>query len=107
VEVGPPVAFVAGQGTSSNQAETTSLIRRLIVADEDLVKVRSAWTGKYTDSCRRTPVAGKGVVLVIVYTNVYRIAGGGIVDNWVGMDRLALAGHLGMKLAPASAGETN
>jgi predicted ester cyclase len=77
----------------------------LILAEGDLVTVRSTWTGKYTGTYRGMPVADKDVVMI--YTNVYRIAGGKIVENWVGMDRFALAEQLGMKLAPASASAAN
>jgi len=72
----------------------------LILAEGDLVTVRSTWTGKYTGTYRGTPVTGKDVE--VIYTNVYRIVGGRIVENWVGADRLALAEQLGMKLAPAA-----
>jgi ketosteroid isomerase-like protein len=72
----------------------------LILAEGDLVAVRSTWSGKYTGTYRNTPVTAKDVELI--YTNVYRIAGGRIVENWVGADRLALAEQLGMKLVPAA-----
>ena len=72
----------------------------LILAEGDLVTVRSTWTGKYTATYRGTPVTGKDVE--VIYTNVYRIVGSRIVENWVGADRLALAEQLGMKLAPAT-----
>jgi ketosteroid isomerase-like protein len=72
----------------------------LILAEGDLVTVRSTWTGKYSGTYRGTPVTGKDIE--VIYTNVYRIVGGRIVENWVGADRLALAEQLGMTLAPAT-----
>ena len=77
----------------------------LILAEGDLVTVRSTWTGKYAGTYRGMPVADKDVVMI--YTNVYRIAEGKIVENWAAMDRLGLAEQLGMKLAPVSAGAAN
>lgn len=37
----------------------------------------------------------------VVYTNIYRIADGKIVENWYLSDNLSLAEQLGMKLTPA------
>ena len=72
----------------------------LILAEGDLVAVRSTWTGKYSGAYRGMPVTGKDVE--VIYTNAYRIVGGRILENWVGADRLALAEQLGMKLVPAT-----
>ncbi len=72
----------------------------LILAEGDLVAVRSTWTGKYTGTYKGMPITGKDVE--VIYTNIYRIVGGRIVENWVGADRLALAEQLGMKLAQAA-----
>jgi predicted ester cyclase len=41
----------------------------------------------------------------ILYTNIYRIADGKIVENWYQSDNLSLAEQLGMKLTPADAGK--
>jgi predicted ester cyclase len=41
----------------------------------------------------------------VVYTNIYRIADGKIVENWYLTDSLSLAEQLGMKLTPADPGQ--
>jgi predicted ester cyclase len=69
------------------------------------VTVRSTWSGKHTGTYRGRPVTDKDVVMI--YTNVYRITAGKIVENPVGVDRLALAEQLGMKLVPMSTGAAN
>jgi len=71
----------------------------LLLSDGDLVAVRSTWSGKYSGTIRGMVVADKDVT--IVYTNIYRIADGKIVENWYQSDSLSLAEQLGMKLTPA------
>jgi predicted ester cyclase len=71
----------------------------LIVAEGDLVAVRSTWSGKYSGTVRGMTVADKDVS--VVYTNIYRIADGKIAENWYQADSLSLAEQLGMKLVPA------
>jgi predicted SnoaL-like aldol condensation-catalyzing enzyme len=73
----------------------------LIVAEGDLVTVRSTWSGKYTGTYRGTAV--KETDVAVIYTNIYRIVDGRIVENWVASDRLYLAEQLGMKLTPPTA----
>ncbi|MDM4766847.1 ester cyclase [Pelomonas sp. SE-A7] len=71
-----------------------------MMAEGDLVTVRSTWRGRYTNVYRDLPIAGKDVVAS--YTNVYRIANGRIVENWAAYDRLHLAEQLGFSLSPAA-----
>jgi predicted ester cyclase len=71
----------------------------LLLSDGDLVAVRSTWSGKYSGTIRAIAVADTDVS--IVYTNIYRIAEGKIVENWYQSDSLSLAEQLGMKLTPA------
>jgi ketosteroid isomerase-like protein len=73
----------------------------LLLSDGDLTAVRSTWSGKYSGTVRGTAVADKDVS--IVYTNIYRIADGKIVENWYLADSLSLAEQLGMKLVPNEA----
>ena len=75
----------------------------LLVSEGDLVAVRSTWNGKYSGMIRGMAVPEKDVS--IVYTNIYRIADGKIVENWYQSDNLSLAEQLGMKLVPADAGK--
>jgi predicted ester cyclase len=74
-----------------------------MMAEGDLVTVRSTWRGKYTDVMRDVRISGKDVV--VYYTNTYRLANGRIVENWAAYDRLHLLEQLGFVVtrpAPAS-----
>jgi predicted ester cyclase len=69
-----------------------------MMAEGDLVTVRSTWRGKYTDVMRDVPISGKDVV--VHYTNTYRLANGRIVENWAAYDRLHLLEQLGFVVTP-------
>lgn len=69
-----------------------------MVAEGDLVSVRSTWTGTYSGGYRGMEIAAAKPVTVR-YANTYRIANGRIVENWASYDRLALAVQLGFDLA--------
>ena len=75
----------------------------LIVAEGDMVAVRSTWGGRYSGTARGVTVADKDVS--VTYTNFYRIASGKIAENWYLTDSLSLAEQLGMKLVPGDAGK--
>jgi ketosteroid isomerase-like protein len=68
----------------------------VILAEGDLVAVRSTWSGIYTGTFRGTRVDGKKVS--IVYSNIYRVIDGKICENWANVDRLSLAEQFGMQL---------
>jgi len=68
----------------------------MTVSEGDLIVVRSTWSGDYTGTIRGMSIAGKPVR--IVYTNIYRIAGGRIVENWYQTNGIDLADQLGLKL---------
>lgn len=70
----------------------------MMLAEGDLVSVRSTWTGTYTGGYRGMGIAAPKPVTVR-YVNIYRIANGRIVENWASYDRLALAEQLGFDLA--------
>ncbi len=70
-----------------------------MVAEGDLVSVRSTWTGTYSGGYRGMEIATPKSVTVR-YSNTYRIANGKIVENWASYDRLALAEQLGLALMP-------
>jgi hypothetical protein len=72
-----------------------------MMAEGDLVTVRSTWRGSYTGVLRDVPVAGKEVT--VHYTNTYRIADGRIVENWAAYDRLHLLEQLGFGVTPPPA----
>ena len=73
----------------------------VILAEGDLVAVRSTWSGIYTGTFRGTRVDGKKVS--IVYSNIYRVINGKICENWANVDRLSLAEQFGMQLGGAGA----
>ena len=76
----------------------------VMLAEGDLVAVRSTWTGLYTGTVRGVAIVGKPVALV--YTNIYRVAGGRIVENWAVADGASLAKQLGFVIAPPASGMT-
>ena len=69
----------------------------LIVAERDLVSVRSTWTGTYSGNYRGMTIA-KPIPVTVRYFNIYRIANGRIIENWASMDRQSLAEQLGYTL---------
>jgi predicted ester cyclase len=73
----------------------------MMIAEGDLVYVRSTWSGSYTGTFRGVAVSGRAVT--VVYSNVYRVVDGRVSDNWFVSDRLSLAEQLGMKLVPTEA----
>lgn len=54
--------------------KSRSITVDVIMAEGDLVTVRSTWRGKYSGTVRDMPIAGKGVT--VYYTNTYRIKDG-------------------------------
>jgi uncharacterized protein (DUF1330 family)/predicted ester cyclase len=70
-----------------------------IMAEGDLVTVRSTWRGKYAGTLRGTAIAGKDVQ--VYYTNTYRMKDGRIVENFAAYDRLHLLEQLGLEVAAA------
>jgi ketosteroid isomerase-like protein len=73
----------------------------VMLAEGDLVAVRSTWSGIYTGTFRGTRVDGKTVN--IIYSNIYRVVDGKIRENWANADRLSLAEQFGMQLSGAGA----
>jgi predicted SnoaL-like aldol condensation-catalyzing enzyme len=69
-----------------------------IMAEGDLVTVRSTWRGKYSGTTRDVPITGKDVT--VYYTNTYRLKDGRMVENWAAYDRLHLLEQLGFSVAP-------
>lgn len=69
-----------------------------IMAEGDLVTVRSTWRGKYTGVARNVTISGKDIV--VYYTNTYRLKDGHIVENWAAYDRQHLLEQLGFGVSP-------
>lgn len=72
----------------------------VMIAESDLVSVRSTWSGLYTGTVRGVSFHRKPVTLV--YFNIYRVTGGRIRENWAEYDRLSMAEQLGFQLVPPS-----
>jgi ketosteroid isomerase-like protein len=73
----------------------------VLLAEGDLVSVRSTWTGLYSGTFHGVSVQRKPITLI--YFNIYRLSGGRIRENWAMADRLSLAEQLGFQLTPPSA----
>lgn len=69
-----------------------------MLAEGDLVTVRSTWRGTYSGMQQGVAVSGKPVTLY--YTNIYRLNQGRIAENWAAYDRLHLLEQLGFSVAP-------
>lgn len=100
--------FVQG-GPFSNLKDSCSMCAKLgkrkitidlMVAQGNMVAVRSTWTGSYSGVVNGIKVENKQVS--VVYTNFYRIADGKIAENWFEVDSLSLAKLLGFRLMPSS-----
>jgi ketosteroid isomerase-like protein len=80
--------------------EQRKIVIDVMVAESDLVSVRSTWSGLYTGTARGVPFHQKPVTLV--YFNIYRVSGGRIRENWAEYDRMSLAEQLGFQVTPPS-----
>jgi len=94
-------------GLAKTLAEACPLCARLnprevtvdfVVAEGDLITVRSTFRGKYTGTVRDIAISGKDVTLH--YTNTYRISKGQIAEYWVSFDRLQLLEQIGFSVSP-------
>jgi predicted ester cyclase len=68
----------------------------VILAEGDLVSVRSTWSGHYTGSFLGKEIVNQPVSMD--YTNIYRVRDGRIVENWYAVNPAEVAGQLGLKL---------
>lgn len=69
-----------------------------ILAERDLVAVRSTWSGTFSSEFHGVNVSGKSVT--IPYQNIYRIRGGRIRENWASADGFSLMHQLGFTVTP-------
>lgn len=100
---GGPYAELKGACGMCASLRGRSIRIEQMVADGEMVAVRSRWSGLYTGAVHGAQVKDKKVS--VVYTNFYRIAGGRIVENWYLADNMTLAEQLGFSMtAPASGG---
>lgn len=70
----------------------------VMVAEGDLVSVRTRWSGRYSGTIQGATVTDRPVVLT--YQNIYRVAGGRIVENWADYNGMDLARQLGFTVVP-------
>ena len=69
-----------------------------IVAEGDLVAVRSTWSGTFSGEFRGATVSGKPVS--VTFANIYRISQGQIHENWAIPDVASFEQQLGFTIAP-------
>jgi ketosteroid isomerase-like protein len=80
--------------------EQRKIVIDVMVAESDLVSVRSTWSGLYTGTTHGVAFHQKPVTLV--YFNIYRVSGGRIRENWAEYDRMSMAEQLGFQVTPPS-----
>lgn len=95
---GGPFTELAKSCPMCARLEQHKMVIDVMVAENDLVSVRSTWTGLYTGTSHGVSFHQKPVTLV--YFNIYRVSGGRIVENWAGYDRMSLSDQLGFQLTP-------
>src|SRR6202453_866106 len=78
--------------------EQRKIVFDVMVAESDLVSIRSTWSGLYTGTLRGVSFHHARVTLV--YFNIYRVSGGRIRENWAEYDRMSLAEQLGFQVTP-------
>jgi predicted ester cyclase len=100
IRQGGPFTDLAASCPMCAALEQRKIVIDVLVAEGDLVSVRSTWTGLYTGTVHGVPVRKKPVT--VVYFNIYRVSGGRIRENWAMSDRLSFAEQLGFQLTPPS-----
>jgi ketosteroid isomerase-like protein len=100
IRQGGPFQDLAGSCPMCAKLEERKIVIDVILAEGDLVSVRSMWSGLYTGNFHGVAVSRKP--LTLIYDNIYRISGGRIRENWATADRLHMAEQLGFQLVPAS-----
>jgi predicted ester cyclase len=70
-----------------------------IVAEGDLVAIRSTWSGTFSGDFRGAKVSGAPVS--VSFQNVYRISRGQIYENWAIPDVASLEQQLGFTVSPS------
>lgn len=99
IRQGGPFKDLAGSCPMCAKLEERKIVIDVMLAEGDLVSVRSTWSGLYTGTFHGVAVSRKP--LTLIYANIYRVSGGRIRENWATADRLHAAEQLGFQLAPA------
>ena len=95
---GGPFTELAKSCPMCAKLEQRNIVIDVMVAEGELVSVRSTWSGLYTGTARGVSFRQKPVTLV--YFNIYRVSGGRIRENWAEFDRMSLAEQLGFQVTP-------
>jgi len=95
---GGPFTELAKSCPMCAKLDQRKIVIDVMVAENDLVSVRSTWSGLYTGTSRGVSFHQEPVTLV--YFNIYRVSGGRIRENWAEYDRMSLAEQLGFQLTP-------
>jgi len=98
IRQGGPFADLASSCPMCVKLEQRKIVIDVILAEGDLVSVRSTWSGLFTGTFHGIAVSQKPVTLI--YSNIYRVSGGRIRENWASADRLSLVEQLGFQLVP-------
>jgi predicted ester cyclase len=80
--------------------EQPKIVIGVMVAESDLVSVRSNWSDLYIGTIRGVSFHQKPVTLV--YFNIYRVSGGRIRENWAEYDSMSMAEQPGFQVPPPS-----
>ncbi len=73
-----------------------------MIAEGDLVSVRSTWSGTHLGEFMGVPATGKTIATPLFVT--YRISGGKVVDHWMIIDSADLMQQLGIPQPQATGG---
>jgi hypothetical protein len=95
---GGPFTELAKSCPMCAKLEQRKIVIDVMVAESDLVSIRSTWSGLYTGTIRGVSFHQKPVTLV--YFNIYRVSAGRIRENWAEFDSMSLAEQLGFQLTP-------
>ena len=95
---GGPFTELAKSCPTCAALEQRKIVIDVIVAESDLVSVRSTWSGLYTGTTHGVSFHQKP--LTLVYFNIYRVSGGRIRENWAEYDRMSMAEQLGFQVTP-------
>lgn len=98
---GGPYAELSGSCPMCARLADRQIQIEVLVARDDLVSVRTRWTGRYTGVIQGVSVIDRPVKLT--YQNIYRVSGGRIVENWADYNSMDLARQLGFTVTTQTA----
>jgi len=90
---GGPYTDLSGSCPMCARLANRQIRIEVLVAQGDLVSVRTRWTGIYSGVVQGVTVTNRPVTLT--YQNIYRVSGGRIVENWADSNSMDLARQLG------------